>query len=354
MKIGIDVRKLRDYGIGTHIKNVILPVISIDDQNQYVLFSDPADLQPEKPNVVWVAENSAKYSVREHFNLGRKAASLKIDLFHSPHYTLPLTFNKLSIVTIHDLIQFKFPKFYPAWKVRAAGFVLKRAIQKADLILTVSKTSRNDIVELYPAAESKIEVIYNRLDPEWSQPPPALDLSSMGIEKDFILYVGNFKRHKGLETLVDAYCLLKDAPQLVLAGKSRDTESNLLEKCFANSRIRVLGFAEGRMLRRLYADALFFVFPSLYEGFGYPPLEAMSSGTPVLSSDTPALCEILSNSVEFFKTGSVESLAAKLEMMIQNSGRRSELRTIGQQKAKEYMTNDSPQKLLAIYRRFAQ
>ena len=97
MKIGIDVRKLRDYGIGTHIKNVILPVVSMDDHNQYVLFSDPADLQPEKPNAIWVAENSAKYSVREHFNLGRKATSHKIDLFHSPHYTLPLTFKKFSI-----------------------------------------------------------------------------------------------------------------------------------------------------------------------------------------------------------------------------------------------------------------
>jgi glycosyltransferase involved in cell wall biosynthesis len=354
MRIGIDVRKLRDYGIGTHIKNVILPAVSTDDQNQYVLFSDLADLQPEKPNTIWIAENSAKYSVREHINLGRKATAHKIDLFHSPHYTFPLTFNKLSIVTIHDLIQFKFPQFYAAWKIRAGMFLLKRAIQKAHLILTVSNTSRNDIVELYPAAESKIEVIYNRLDPEWSQPAPALDLSSLGIEKDFILYVGNFKKHKGLETLVDAFGLLKNPPQLVLVGKSRDTESDLLEKCFANSRIRVLGFAEGRMLRRLYTDALFFVFPSLYEGFGYPPLEAMSSGTPVLSSDTPALCEILADSVEFFKTGSVESLAAKLEMMIQNSGRRSELRTAGQQKARQYMTNDSPQKLLAIYRRFAQ
>jgi len=354
MKIGIDVRKLRDYGIGTHIKNVILPAVSMDDQNQYVLFCDPTDLRSEKSNAVWVAENSAKYSVREHFNLGRKAAAHNIDLFHSPHYTLPLTFKKLSIVTIHDLIQFKFPQFYPAWKVRAGTFLLKRVIQKADLILTVSKTSRNDILEMFPAAESKIEVIYNRLDPEWSQAVPALDLSSLGIEKDFILYVGNFKTHKGLETLVDAYSLLKNPPQLVLVGKSGDTESTLLDKCFANFRIRILGFAEGRMLRRLYADALFFVFPSLYEGFGYPPLEAMSSGTPVLSSDTPALCEILAESVEFFKTGSVESLAAKLEMMIQDSGRRSDLRTAGQKKANEFMTNDSPQKLLAIYQRFAQ
>jgi glycosyltransferase involved in cell wall biosynthesis len=354
MKIGIDVRKLRDYGIGTHIKNVILPAVSLDDENQYVLFCDPVDLRSEKSNAIWVAEDSGKYSVREHFNLGRKAAAHNIDLFHSPHYTLPLTFKKLSMVTIHDLIQFKFPQFYPAWKVRAGTFLLKRVIQKADLILTVSKTSRNDIVQMFPAAESKIEVIYNRLDPEWSQQAPALDLSALGIEKDFILYVGNFKTHKGLETLIDAYSLLKNPPQLVLVGKSRDTESTLLEKCFANSRIRILGFAEGRMLRRLYADALFFVFPSLYEGFGYPPLEAMSSGTPVLSSDTPALCEILAESVEFFKTGSIESLAAKLEMMIQDSGKRSELRTAGQRKASEFMTNDSPQKLLAIYRRFAQ
>jgi glycosyltransferase involved in cell wall biosynthesis len=354
MKIGIDVRKLRDYGIGTHIKNVILPAVSMDDQNQYVFFCHPADLQPEKSNALWVADESGKYSVREHFNLGRKATVHKIDLFHSPHYTFPLTFNKLSIVTIHDLIQFKFPQFYPAWKVRAATFVLKRVIQKADLLLTVSQTSRKDIIEMFPAAEPKIEVIYNRLDPEWSQPAQALDLSSLGIEKDFILYVGNFKAHKGLETLVDAYRLLKNPPQLVLVGKSHDTESTLLEKCFANSRIRILGFAEGRMLRRLYADALFFVFPSLYEGFGYPPLEAMSSGTPVLSSDTPALCEILAESVEFFKTGSVESLAAKLEMMIQDSGRRSNLRIAGQQKAQQFMSEDSPQKLLEIYRRFAR
>ncbi len=354
MRIGIDIRKLRDYGIGTHIRNVILPAVRMDDQNQYVLFCDPADLQPQEADTIWVAENSSKYSVREHFNLVRKAAAHKIDLFHSPHYTLPLTLKKLSIVTIHDLIQFKFPEFYQAWKVRAGSFVLKRAMEKADLILTVSKTSRNDIVEFYPIAEQKIEVIYNRLDPQWSQPVPELDLTSLGIEKDFILYVGNFKRHKGLETLVDAHGLIKNGPQLVLAGKSRGTETTLMEKCFLNPRIRVLGFAEGRLLRRLYADAMLFVFPSLNEGFGYPPLEAMSSGTPVLSSDAPALCEILADSVEFFERGSVESLAAKLEMMIQDSQRRSEVRSAGQKKAREYMTNDSLEKLLAIYRRFAQ
>jgi glycosyltransferase involved in cell wall biosynthesis len=265
-----------------------------------------------------------------------------------------LALKKPSIVTVHDLIQYKFPQFYPSWKVRAGSFVLKRALEKADLILTVSQTSRNDIAESYPFADSKMEVIYNRLNPEWMEPAPPLDLSELGIEKNFLLYVGNFKRHKGVETLVDAFRTLKDPPQLVMVGKSNDTASELIEKCFATPRIRILGFAEGRLLHRLYADSMLFIFPSLYEGFGYPPLEAMSCGTPVLSSDAPALCEILGDSVEFFQRGSVESLSSKLEILIHDTQKLSRLRTTGLNKAKEYMTNKSPHQLLEIYRRFAK
>jgi glycosyltransferase involved in cell wall biosynthesis len=292
--------------------------------------------------------------LREHYSLARNAKDQGVNLFHSPHYTLPLALKTKSIVTVHDLIQFKFPEFYAAWKVRAGSFVLKRALEKADLILTVSQTSKKDIIEFYPFTESKTEVIYNRLSPEWLKPTAPLDLSSLGIEKDFILYIGNFKRHKGVETLVDAFRQLKDPPQLVLAGKSSDTHSELLEKCFATSRVRVLGFAEGKLLHRLYADAMLFVFPSLYEGFGYPPLEAMSCGTPVLCSDAPALCEILGDSVEFFQRGSVESLALKLERLIHDTQKLSLLRSAGPSKAKEYMTDSSPRQLFEIYRRFMQ
>ncbi len=354
MKIGIDVRKIRDYGIGTHIQNVILPAIRMDTQNQYVLFCTPFDSKENIKNITWVPEDSSKYSIREHYSLAKKAKEQAVDLFHSPHYTLPLALKKTSIVTVHDLIQYKFPQFYPVWKVRAGSFVLKRALEKAELILTVSQTSKRDIAEFYPFTESKIEVVYNRLSPEWLNPAAPLDLSSLGVDKDFILYVGNFKQHKGVETLVDAFRLLKDPPQLVLVGKSNDTESDLLEKCFVTPRVRVLGFAEGRLLHRLYSDAMVFVFPSLYEGFGYPPLEAMSCGAPVLSSDAPALCEILADSVEFFQRGSVESLASKLESMIQGAQKRSLLSAAGRTKAREYMTDTSPHQLLEIYRRFTQ
>ncbi len=354
MKIGIDVRKLRDYGIGTHIKNVILPAIQADQKNNYVLFCTQYDSLEGTKNVSWIPDDSSKYSIREHYSLARKANQHSVDLFHSPHYTLPLALKKTSIVTVHDLIQYKFPQFYPSWKVRAGSFVLKRALEKADLILTVSQTSRNDIAELYPFTEKKLEVIYNRLSPDWMQPAAPMDLSELGIEKNFLLYVGNFKRHKGVETLVDAFQQLKDPPQLVMVGKSNDTASELIEKCFATPRVRVLGFAEGRLLHRLYTDAMLFVFPSLYEGFGYPPLEAMSCGTPVLSSDAPALCEILGDSVEFFQRDSVESLASKLESLIHDTQKLSLLRSAGPKKAKEYMTDKSPHQLLEIYGRFAR
>jgi glycosyltransferase involved in cell wall biosynthesis len=352
MRIGIDVRKIHDYGIGTHIQNVILPAIRMDDQNHYILICDPHDSQKDSKNIIWVADESSKYSIREHYSLAKKAKDHAVDLFHSPHYTLPLALKKPSIVTVHDLIQYKFSQFYPSWKVRAGSFILKRALEKADVVLTVSQTSKKDIVEIYPFTESKIQVIYNRLNPEWLKPAEPLDLSSLGIEKNFILYIGNFKRHKGVETLVNAFLLLKDPPQLVLAGKSNDTEQELLEKCFSTPRVRVLGFAEGDLLRRLYADTMLFVFPSLYEGFGYPPLEAMSCGAPVLSSDAPALCEILGDSVEFFQRGSVESLASKLESLIHDAQRLSQLRSAGPGKAQEYMTDSSPHQLLEIYRRF--
>ncbi|HSE41683.1 MAG TPA: glycosyltransferase family 1 protein [Acidobacteriota bacterium] len=354
MKIGIDVRKLKDYGIGTHIQNVILPAIQMDDQNQYVLFCSPHDLQKDLHNATWVAESSSKYSVREHYSLAKRAKDQNVDLFHSPHYTLPLALKKPAIVTVHDLIQFKFPQYYPAWKVRAGSFVLKRVLEKADVVLTVSQTSKKDIVEAFPFTESKIQVVYNRLSPDWIKASSSVDLSSLGIEKDFILYVGNFKRHKGVEILLDAFHTLKDPPQLVLAGKPDQTESELIEKCFATPRVRVLGFAEGKLLRSLYANAMLFVFPSMYEGFGYPPLEAMSCGTAVLSSDAPALCEILGDSVEFFQRGSVESLAEKLEILVHDLQRLSHLRSKGPGKAKEYMTDQSPRQLLAIYQRFVR
>ncbi|HSP05637.1 MAG TPA: glycosyltransferase, partial [Acidobacteriota bacterium] len=181
MNIGIDVRKLRDFGIGTHIRNVVLHAIRQDPAHNYFLFCHPRDLANNDSSGLWIPEESSKYSVKEHFSLARQAREYRLDFYHSPHYTLPMMLHCPSLVTIHDLIHFRFRQFFPAWKVKAAEIVIRRAVNRAAVIVTVSQTTRQDILEFLPKAEGKVEVLYNRLDEEWFGPPPGMNLSAMGI-----------------------------------------------------------------------------------------------------------------------------------------------------------------------------
>lgn len=354
MNIGIDVRKLRDFGIGTHIREVILHAALQDPGNHYYLFCEPGAEEGTPPHLTWIEETSRKYSLREHFSLSRQSSDHEIELFHSPHYTLPYMLNCKSIVTIHDLIHLKFREFYPFWKTRAAEFLIQQSIKKADLVLTVSKTSKEDILEMFPSAKGKIEVLLNRLSQQWLQPFVEMDLSSLGIAKQYLLYVGNFKQHKGIDTLIEAWSRMKNPPQLVLTGKSGEMDAALHERVFSNPQIRVLGFAGQDLLRNLYKHAMLFIFPSLYEGFGYPPLEAMLCETPVLSSDAPALKEILGKDAEFFERGNAEDLKDKIERLLSDSARQKQLRASGLKKAKTYLSDESSRHLLQIYARFGK
>jgi glycosyltransferase involved in cell wall biosynthesis len=353
MNIGIDIRKIRDYGIGTHIKNVILYAASRDPENRYLLFCDTADYQLPQNNFVWITDNSPKYSLLEHFSLAKKAAEQDVKLFHSPHFTLPFRLKGKAIVTIHDLIHLKFRQFFPQWKVKAAEFVIQKAIRKSERIIAVSETTKQDILEFFPESANKVEVVYNRLSDEWSKRQESYDIGSLGLSKDYLLYVGNFKKHKGLHTLIHAYKQLKDPPLLVLVGKSAGIDPELSDSIFSDPRIRVFGFMEGKLLRTLYSNAMLFVFPSLYEGFGYPPLEAMLCGAPVLSSDAPALTEVLQNGAEYFERENVPDLVHMLETLMGDSARRQNLRKSGKIRGALFTTDESPNKLLEIYRQYA-
>lgn len=346
MRIGIDVRKIADYGIGTHIRNVVLPAASLARNHEFTLYYDPSNTVEANSYFRWVPENSAKYSVWEHFSLARKAKMDGVELFHSPHYTLPLMVNCPSVVTVHDMIHLKFPEYFPAWKVQAAKYVMKQAAHKARKIIAVSETTREDLLEWFPGIAEKIKMIYNRLSQEWFQAPPQINLQDLGIPADFLLYVGNFKRHKGIDTLIDSYSRRPDLPPLVLVGQGHQMDHELSTRILATPNVRLLGFAEGKFLRKLYSQAILFVFPSLYEGFGYPPLEAMASGCCVLSSDAPAMKEVLGNSAEFFERGNAEDLIAKIQLLLADSVRRKALISLGLERAKSFATDESPRQLI--------
>jgi len=349
MKIGIDIRKINDYGIGTHIRNVVLRAADQAKQHEFFLYYDPANTVDVNPYFHLVQEPAAKYSLREHFSLARSAKANAIDLFHSPHYTLPLRLDCRSIVTVHDLIHFKFQEYFPAWKVHAAKYVLRRAVQKSERILVVSQTTRADLIEWMPEAESKIAVLYNRLSQEWFERPPGIDLTKAGIPQEFLLYIGNFKKHKGIDTLIEAYARSKDLPALVLVGQNHDMEHELSDKILNTPNVRLLGFARSELLRALYSRAMLFVFPSRYEGFGYPPLEAMASGCPVLSSDTPALKEVLGGAAEFFACGNSEDLLSRLTRICADAAKRKRLSELGRDQALKFRSEESLRTLLEIW-----
>lgn len=353
MNIGIDVRKLRDYGIGTHIENVVLPAARLATGHKFLLYADSRDIREDAPHLRWVAETTGKYSIAEHFSLPKKAEEDSVRLFHSPHYTLPLRLKCRTVVTVHDLIHLKFREFFPAWKVRAAEFLLRKVLKKADLIITVSETSRGDLLEFFPECQNKTEVVYNRLSDSWNLPAETIDLCAAGIPRDYILYAGNFKKHKGLDTLLDAYALLREAPALLLVGNRGGMSEELRARVWNLPRVRMMGFADKRFLQNLYAKCMFFVFPSLYEGFGYPPLEAMACGAPVLSSDAPALKEVLGGAAAYFPRGNAEELAGALKRLIDDTALCKSLSEAGHGRVVRFQTDESVVRLLAIYESFA-
>ena len=350
MRIGIDVRKLDDYGIGTHIRNVVLRAAHVATEHQFCFYYPSGhSLDPDfqGPRYEWIEEPAGKYSIGEHVSLARRAEESGISLFHSPHYTLPYFIRVPSVVTVHDLIHFKFRDYFPAWKVEAAKFVMKQAVKKAKSVLTVSETTKNDLLNWMPDLQSKTKVLYNSLSAEWFESPQRLDLHSLGIAQEFVLYVGNFKKHKRIDLLVKAYRAAgQDLPQLVLVGQGHDTDHELSEQILSLPNVRLLGFTRPKLLRALYARALVFVFPSEYEGFGYPPLEAMASKCAVLSSDAAAMKEVLGDAAEFFRSGDSEELLTKLRLLLQDTGRREHLTKAGLVQAKKFASDESARKLV--------
>ena len=294
MRIGIDCRKIADFGIGTYVRGLVQALAELGGEEQYVLFvPSPIDSPFEQ-----VVVNAPHYSVRELLVLGRAIAKAKLDLFHAPHFVLPWT-SCPSIVTIHDAILVHYPPPQPGGSFYYS-LMMRRALRKSVRVLTVSESAKRDIVQAFPCDPSKIEVTPNGVDAIFFERGPA-------AEGRYFLYVGNDKPHKNVGALIDAFRIaggaagfspptisrepggLKPAAplgaRLVLAGaefaRYRDVPGVVTE-----------GFVTIERLAELYRGAVALVMPSLEEGFGLPVIEAMACGTPAIASDIPVFREI--------------------------------------------------------------
>ena len=240
-----------------------------------------------------VAETAPAYSIREQLTRADGSAARGADLFHAPHYVLPPLTPCRSVVTIHDCIHLRFPQYLP----HRLGYAYARsalwvATHRSARVMTVSEASKRDILRYFGVRRSKIDVIYNAIDERFGEAPSDEDVwrvrERYQLNDPFVLYAGNIKPHKNLERLIEAFYLLRregsDHVKLLIIGDEISKYATLrraVHRHKLHKHVRFFGFVPDQTLAVLYRLAAVFVFPSLYEGFGLPPLEAMASGTPV-------------------------------------------------------------------------
>jgi len=367
LRIAIDARKWRDFGIGTYVRNVVRRLARLDRETTYFLFcnsNDAPTLRDLAENFVPVVEDAPGYGVREHISLPRKLRSLKADLFHAPHYVLPLLCTTPSVVTIHDCIHLLFPQYLPnrlAW--RYAHFMMGSAIRRSAAVFTVSEASRRDILHFFPWADpDKVQVVPNALDFGVLEDPGAEETERVReryqIRGRFILYAGNIKPHKNLDRLVTAFSLLRrrggfDDVRLVIVGSAEENKYAALRRTAevtgVRNEVRFFGFVPDRTLSALYRSASAFAFPSLYEGFGLPPLEAMACGTPVVTSQLSSLPEVVGDAAVFVDPWSASDIAQGLERALTDEPLRAVLREKGRERVKAFSWDRSVSAIHAGY-----
>ena len=367
MKIAIDARKWRDYGIGTYVRNLVRRLAHLDRETTYFLFCNPADqatLRDLAENFVPVVDSSRGYRVQEHVTIPHKVRKLGADLLHSPHYVLPLLCRRRAIVTIHDCIHLLFPEYLPNQVVapRYAKAMMASAIRRSDLVLTVSEASRRDILDFYPwASPDKVEVVPNAIDDAILEDPGEEEMERVReryqIRGRFVLYVGNIKPHKNLERLIAAFGRLKERPghedvKLLIIGDEINKYAGLrrsVEAAGVRQDVRFFGFVPVRTLSALYRLASAFAFPSLYEGFGLPPLEAMACGTPVVTSRLSSLPEVVGDAALLVDPYSVEEIADGLERVLGDDVLRADLMARGRERVSQFSWDRSVRKVHAHY-----
>jgi glycosyltransferase involved in cell wall biosynthesis len=324
MRIGIDGRKVRDFGIGTYIRGLIDALAALEGQERYVVFAPGSTRKVLPKNVELIEFDAPHYSIREVLTLGRAIDRARLDLFHAPHYVVPMT-RVPFVVTIHDLIHLHVRHRNPLAPLYARA-MLTRAVRKSRRVLTVSEAvSRELVAELRCPAE-KIVVAPNGIDGHFTPDGPR------PRRAPYFFYAGNDKPHKNVGTLVDAFAGVRrerSGVELVLAGAPFERFAN------RDGVVRA-GFVSNEELASLYRGALALVLPSSEEGFGLPAAEAMASGTAVITSTNAALVEVTGDAAQHVDVRDIEALTAAMLRVAGDDALRTALGTLGVERARRF------------------
>ncbi len=378
MRIGIDARFYGSVGkgLGRYVQKLIENLEKIDKENQYFIFlrqENFEEFKPQNKNFTKVLADYRWYTFSEQINMPRILYRYKLDLVHFPHFNVPIFYRKKFIITIHDLILLHFPTlratglnpFFYGCKYLAYKLVIGGAIRRSEKVITVSNFSKEDILKNYSfLKKEKVAVTYEACD-SLSEKKGEIQqraeiLKKYAIIKPYLLYVGNAYPHKNLEGLLEAWKIFAEKEteekesktHLVLVGKEDYFYRRLKEKIEAEKITRVVlaGFVKDADLTYIYRQASVYVFPSLYEGFGLPPLEAMSLGVPVISNSHGCMREVLGEAAYYFDGKNKDSIREAIEKLLRDSDLREMLVSRGYEKVKEYSWLKMVGQTLEIYK----
>ncbi len=376
MRVALDIRRLGAFGVGTYVRNIVRGLGQLDTANDEFILIGPRerlgefDPLPANFRTEPFAHEppSPRYYLDFHALLKRQGC----DLLHVPYlFWRPLWTPCPYVMTVHDLLSFFSPVARKqSVRTRMQQALTTRALRKAARIFAVSHFTRSEVVRLHRVPAQKIQVIYNAID-ERLQRGHASDADRQLIAEryqvtyPFLLYAGNIKPHKNLVRTIEAFSALKAELEkdgllpdlkLIIIGDELSRHADLRRTCVrggVQNDVRFLGFVPIDVLRIFYDAAKVFLFPSLYEGFGLPPLEAMAHGTPVVTSNLSSLPEVVGNAAVLVNPENVFDIMRAIYRVLLDQPLRERLKARGYEQVQRYSWRSSCEQLLTVYREVA-
>jgi glycosyltransferase involved in cell wall biosynthesis len=372
LHIVIDARRLRDFGIGTYIRSLIVALGGIDRVNRYTIVCNSAGLA----ELNGLPENFAKavyertdLTALDHLAFPVFLRRLSPDLVHIPLNRVPLFMPRPYVVTIHDMANLLFEEEASDARMHMRRYRFRRGLVRANRVIAVSDSTKRDIESVMGVPPGRIRRVYNAPDPAFferasrgAHPEQERILERYQIHYPYLLYAGTIRRHKNIPRLVEAFAVVRDQLsahpvyqdlRLVIIGDNISRYPAVRQaviKSRVEQAVRFLGFVPFDTLRCFYERAAAFVFPSRYEGFGLPPLEAMACGTPVVASNVSSLPEVTGDAALQINPENVFDIARGIREVLLDEELRARLIRRGREQAARFSWTFTARQVLEIYR----
>ena len=360
-------------GIGHYTFHLVRALLELDRQNEYVLYFDhrmPGAITDDfmHPNVTVRRLPFSRYRkflpfAYTHLLLAAYLTRDRLDVFHAPANVMPLSYNRPTVVTVHDLAIYEHPEWFPS-QIAATRLLVPQTIKRANAIIAVSKATKRDLLKHFTVPAGKVIVVPEAVDTTLL---PLRDMNTdihraYKLPPQYVLYIGTIEPRKNLSTLIQAWrqlnlkypAVTKDKALIIAGGLGYHGKRKLkLIQAQPKSTVKYLGYVSHNHKIKLIRSAAAFVFPSRYEGFGLPVLEAMQLGTPVITTNVSAIPEVAGSAALLFKPDDVRSLTENIRQILIRPALAHRLSAAGRKQAKQYSWSRTARETLAVYRRVA-